>query len=59
VFLGIAGILTMIPAIAEVMFMIFGPGMIVWSAWVGIVMLRDSTAVSTQQTGTLVRHSIG
>src|SRR3990170_1606473 len=40
VFLGIAGILTMIPALAEIMFMNFGPGMMVWSAWVGIVMLR-------------------
>ena len=39
VFLGIAGILTMIPALAETMFMIFGPGMMIWSAWVGIVML--------------------
>ena len=40
VILGIAGILTMIPTLAEIMFMIFGPGMMVWSAWVGIVMLR-------------------
>jgi hypothetical protein len=43
VFLGIAGILTMIPDLAEIMFMIFGPGMMVWSAWVGIVMIRSST----------------
>ena len=58
VFLGIVGILTMIPAITEIMFMIFGPGMIVWSAWVGIVMLRHSAVATAQQTGTLVpRHS--
>jgi hypothetical protein len=24
------------------MFMLFGPGMMVWAAWVGIVMLRKS-----------------
>lgn len=58
VFLGIAGILTMIPALAETMFMIFGPGMMVWSAWVGIVMLRRSAAVTVQQADTFVpRHS--
>jgi hypothetical protein len=49
VFLGIAGILTMIPALAETMFMIFGPGMMVWSAWVGIIMLHRSIAVTTAQ----------
>jgi hypothetical protein len=54
VFLGIAGILTMIPALAEAMFMIFGPGMMVWSAWVGIVMLRRSAAVTAQQADTFV-----
>jgi hypothetical protein len=43
VFLGIAGSLTMIPALAETMFMI------VWSAWVGIVMLRRSTTVTAQR----------
>jgi hypothetical protein len=41
-FLGAAGSLTMIPALAEIMFMIFGPGMMVWPAWVGIVMLRQN-----------------
>lgn len=46
--LGIVGILTLIPAIAEVMFMIFGPGMMVLAAWVGIVMLRRSAANTVQ-----------
>jgi hypothetical protein len=55
--LGIAGILTMIPALAETMIMIFGPGMIMWSAWVGIVMLRRSTGVTAQPVDTFVpRH---
>ncbi len=58
VLLGIAGIFTMIPALAETMFMVFGPGMMVWSAWVGIVMLRRSAAVTAQQADTFVlRHS--
>jgi hypothetical protein len=58
VFLGIAGILTTIPAITETMFMIFGPGMMVWSAWVGIVMLRRSAAVTVKQADTfLLDHS--
>ncbi len=56
VFLGIAGILTMIPALAETMFMSFGPGMMVWSAWVGIVMLRRSAAVTAQQAYTFLPH---
>lgn len=40
--LGIVGNLILIPAVAEPMFMIFGPGMMIWSAYVGIVMLRPS-----------------
>lgn len=58
VFLGIAGSLTLIPALAETMFMVFGPGMMVWSACVGIVMLRPSAAVTSQHNDTLApRHS--
>lgn len=58
VFLGIVGSLTMIPALAEVMFMIFGPGMMVWSAWVGIVMLRRDGGAAAQHDDTFVlRHS--
>ncbi len=56
VFLGIIGILTMIPASAEIMFMIFGPGMMVWSALVAIVMLRHSVVVTAQQADTFVPH---
>lgn len=47
VVLGIAGILTIIPALAETMIMIFGPGMVVWSVWVGIVMLRNRPGVGS------------
>jgi hypothetical protein len=55
VFLGITGSLTTVPAFAEIMFMIFGPGMMVWSAWVGIAMLRD-TAVKVQPAQTFLPH---
>jgi len=37
-----AGILTMIPGLVESMRMVFGPGMIVWSIWLGIVLLMES-----------------
>jgi hypothetical protein len=40
VVVSIAGILTIVPALFDSMAMIFGPRMIVWSVWVGIVMLR-------------------
>jgi len=54
VVLGVAGILTIIPALAETMIMIFGPGMIVWSIWAGIIMLRRSRVAATQQADTFV-----
>ncbi len=46
--LGLVGILTTVPAITEIMFMIFGPGMMVWSAWVGITLLRRNAGVTPQ-----------
>ena len=48
--LGVAGILTIIPALAESLIMIFGPGMIVWSVWVGIVLLRGSRVAATHHS---------
>jgi hypothetical protein len=54
VMIGIAGILTIIPALAESMIMIFGPGMIVWSAWLGIVLLRQHRGAATQPADTFV-----
>lgn len=49
VMLGVAGILTIIPTLVETLRMVFGPGMIVWSMWVGIVMLRRSPNVTVQK----------
>jgi hypothetical protein len=38
--------------------MIFGPGMMIWPAWVGIVMLRRSADNTARHDETLVpRHS--
>ncbi len=48
VLLGILGFLTTIPAITEIVFMVFGPGMIVWSAWVGLIMLRSGATTMPQ-----------
>ncbi len=44
----LAGILTIVPSLAEIMIMIFAPGMIVWSFWVGIVILRTSSNTATR-----------
>ena len=41
VVIGVAGILTVVPAL-EVLAAVFGLGFIVWFAWVGMVMLRSS-----------------
>jgi len=54
VVLGVAGIVTIIPALAETLFMVFGPGMIVWSVWAGIILLRGSRVAATQQADTYV-----
>ncbi|MBN1995158.1 MAG: DUF4386 family protein [Anaerolineae bacterium] len=39
--IGVAGIASIVPAFTEVAVMIFGLSMIVWFAWVGIIMLRS------------------
>ena len=41
VLVGIAGILTVLPFLADALTSAFGLGFIVWFAWTGIVMLRD------------------
>ena len=48
------GILTVVPAWSESLAMIFGMSMIVWSVWVGIVLLRRKPAGATRQVETLV-----
>lgn len=56
VIISIAGILTIVPALAESMIMIFGPGMIVWSIWVGSVLLRQSPSVAAQRATTFTQR---
>ena len=46
VLIGVAGILTVIPAIGELGGAVFGLGFIVWFVWVGIVMLRGSPSAA-------------
>ena len=41
-----AGILTVVPALADVLTSVFGLGFIVWFAWVGIVTLRSDPAAA-------------
>ncbi len=40
VVISLAGLLTVIPPMFDTMMMVFGPGMIIWSAWVGVALLR-------------------
>lgn len=57
VLLGIAGALTIIPMLFESLIMIFGPGMIVWSVWLGIALLRQpSIRVARQAAPFTPRH---
>lgn len=44
--IGVAGIVSVVPALAEIFIYIFALGQIVWFIWLGIVMLRSSSSVS-------------
>jgi hypothetical protein len=39
-FISLAGLLTVIPPLAEPMIMLFGVGMIVWSVGLGVALMR-------------------
>jgi hypothetical protein len=41
--IGVAGLLTAIPALFDIVVMVYALGQIVWFAWVGVVMLRNRT----------------
>ncbi len=49
-----AGILTIVPPFTETVRMIFGPGMIVWSFWLGAALLAGSRTTNTQSTHLVV-----
>ncbi len=44
--IGVAGIISVIPALAEIFIYIFALGQIVWFIWLGIVMLRTRTSTA-------------
>ena len=44
--IGVAGIISVIPALAEIFIYIFALGQIVWFVWLGIVMLRNSPSAA-------------
>ncbi len=46
VLMGVAGILTVVPAAREVARMVFSLGQLVWFAWLGIVLLRGRTSAA-------------
>jgi hypothetical protein len=48
--LGLVGNLTLVPTLAESMLMFFGPGMMIWSTWLGIAMLRRNSIVPAIQS---------
>ena len=52
--IGLAGIITVVPALGELGGMIFGLGQIVWFLWVGIIMLRNSPSVAAENLDALV-----
>ena len=43
---GVAGIISVVPALAELFIYIFALGQIVWFVWLGIVMLRSSPSAA-------------
>jgi hypothetical protein len=52
VVIGVAGLLTVVPALFDVVVMIYALGQIVWFAWVGIVMLRSSSGAAAADATT-------
>jgi hypothetical protein len=44
--IGVAGIISVVPALAELFIIIFALGQIVWFIWLGIVMLRSSPSAA-------------
>ncbi|MCB9076413.1 MAG: DUF4386 family protein [Anaerolineaceae bacterium] len=47
--IGVAGIITIIPALGELGVMVFGLGQIVWFVWLGIDLLRRSSNMAVQK----------
>ena len=58
VVVGVAGIISIVPALGEMFIYIFALGQIVWFIWLGIVMLRGNPSTVAQKTDAFMsRHS--
>lgn len=56
VVLGVAGMLTIVPALSTGLAMLFGMGMIVWSIWLGVVLLGQKPVAAAPQVQTRAPH---
>jgi hypothetical protein len=54
--IGAAGIVSVVPALAEYFIYIFALGQIVWFIWLGIVMLRSSPSAAVDEPEAFVPH---
>jgi hypothetical protein len=54
---GVAGIISIVPALAEIFIYIFALGQIVWFVWLGIVMLRSSPSAAAEKPEAIVAAS--
>ena len=52
--IGAAGIVSVVPALAEIFIYIFALGQIVWFVWLGIVMLRSGQTALAEEAGSTV-----
>lgn len=57
VVLAVAGMLTIVPALYDSLVMVFGPGMIVWSIWLGIVLLRRKPVAAAPTADTYALYA--
>jgi len=58
VVVGVAGIISIVPALGELFIYIFALGQIVWFIWLGIAMLRSNPSTVAQKTDAFMsRHS--
>ncbi|MAT99268.1 MAG: hypothetical protein CL608_19190 [Anaerolineaceae bacterium] len=56
ILIGVSGILTMIPPIAEATQTFFGLSMIVWFGWLGIVLWRNQLSTTTENQNAFIPH---